>query len=94
MKHKCPQQPPEQARDLPTIDGCSCAIIGTTQDRKVAYSYQLLVEHFIHKFQTEGDIDDYDDDFHTQAIEYVDYNIVKTCEALGNPFVIVYDLLD
>ena len=94
MKHKCPQELPEQARDLPTIDGCHCAVIGITNDEKVAYSYQLLVEHFIDHFKNSGDIDSYDHDFHTAAIEHVDYNIVRGCEAFGNPFVVVYDVLD
>ena len=94
MTHKCPQELPEQARELPTIEGCNCAIIGTTNQLKIAYSYQLLVEHFIDHFKNSGDIDSYDDDFHTAAIEWVDHNIVNTCDAFGNPFVVVYDLLD
>ena len=91
MSHRCPTTPPNDAHGLVLLDGCHCAIVGITDDERVAYSYQLLVEHFIDHFQSvEGD-DDYDDDFHTIAIEWVEYNVVSAAQGR---VVILYDVLD
>ena len=89
MTHRCPKEPPNEAHSLTIVDGCNCAIIGITDgDEKVAYSYQRLVEHFIDEFRREGASED---DIQTEAIEWVDYNIVGAAQDM---VVIIYDILD
>lgn len=52
------------------------ACIGVTNDNKLVYSYNKMFENLIDDNMTE-----------TDAIEWLDYNTVRTAEYLGQPYI-------
>lgn len=81
------------------ITGCDDALIGAV-DGKAVYAWHLLVLHFMNEFRESGDCADCDKnerkeeaacgdcDWYTQAVEWVDYNIMGAYVGEGTPIVI------
>ena len=76
------------------IDNCDECAIGHT-GQSVIYSYRLLVEKKCAEIEAharEKNIEENPDYcFYTQAIEYVEYNIVSAYVSGGSMFIIMYD---
>lgn len=64
--------------DAYLIDRCDCALIGTTEDGRVRYSYERLIEHF-HIHDRASDLDPPDDE-ELVATEWVEFNVIKGLE--------------
>ena len=58
------------------------AIIGVTDDGRVVYNYELMVQSLVwHDGMTEE-----------EAIEFIDYNTIRACAYFKNAPIIVYKL--
>ena len=75
------------------IDGFDACAIGHTGE-SIIYSYRKLVEQKrieIEEYARENNIEeDPDYCFYTEAVEYVDYNIVSAYVSGGSMFIIMY----
>ena len=64
------------------FDGYVDSVIGTTEDGRLVYSYDGLVEETAKMF-TE-DSSEESDQIYTDAQEWVDYNVVRTVPYMGD----------
>ena len=71
----------EEAVILDGLD--NCAIAFDIETNKIIYDYDKIVDHF-----QENDGMDYE-----EAIEWVDYNVVRTCQYISNPPIISRSIL-
>lgn len=66
-----------------TGDNYDTAILGYTDDGRIVYSYEKMIEWLIEK----------DDLSYTDAQEWIDYNTIRTVPYMGEKYpIIVYDL--
>ena len=77
---------PEGAVVLNDLDACC---IGHT-DTALVYSYTKLVNHFIEAWRGDG-LCETEDQLHTEAVEWVQYNIINCKVGGAGQFIIMYD---
>ena len=88
MDGKLKDMAPEGAVVLNGLDKCC---IGHT-DTSLIYSYTKLVNHFIEELRGNGQHED-EDQLHTDAVDWVQYNIVNCYVGGSGQFIIMYDFL-
>lgn len=68
--------------DAVCIDGCDDAIIGTTPDDRLVYSYSKMIDCLM-----VNDGMDYE-----EAAEFIDYNTIRSLPYIENAPVIMYSI--
>ena len=86
----------EEASEVIVLEGDEFAdgVIGITDDNRLVYSYENLVVCLAKAFR-ESDTQEgrTDEDYHTDAIEWLDYNTTRSLPYMGgNAPIIVHDL--
>lgn len=71
----------DDTEEIVQIDGFEKALVGITDDNRLVYSYQKMVEVMM-----DGGADKYD------AMDYVDYNIMRCQGYISRHTIVVYEI--
>ena len=66
------------------IDGFDDAIIGTSTDDRVVYSYSKMIDCLMAN----------DDMAYEEAAEFIDYNTIRSLPYIENAPIVMYDLIE